>query len=143
MIEITNQQLFDKTVSNAIVSAVTNSENERTAGRWTRAIERAVKEITENPFLDYDAEKHTLLICSPSNNIYSANSVCQCKAFTEFGVPCWHRAAARLVRLYFEALSVPAAKPAARYPAANREMDAALYITPFRKEEPKVGGFRL
>jgi hypothetical protein len=67
--------------------------------RWQRAIARARQEIGSNPYLHFDGE--ALLILSPSNEIYRANGVCQCKAF-ERGIPCWHRAAARLVQRYVE-----------------------------------------
>jgi len=67
--------------------------------RWQTAIARAKREIEENPFMHYDG--HALLILSSSNEIYSANGTCQCKAF-EVGRPCWHRAAARIVERYNE-----------------------------------------
>ncbi len=67
--------------------------------RWQTAIAKAKQEIEENPFMHYDG--HALLILSSSNEIYSANGTCQCKAF-EFGRPCWHRAAARIVQRYHE-----------------------------------------
>lgn len=67
--------------------------------RWQTAIARAKQQIESNPFLHFDGE--ALLILSPSNEIYRANGVCQCKAF-EQGYPCWHRAAARLVERYME-----------------------------------------
>lgn len=114
MLEIKSQELFDKIVSDAIESAVTNSKSEFTAKRWERAIDRAVSEIQENPYLHYDAQAAHLVICSSSSNkIYSANGVCQCKAYTEgiarTGKPfaCWHRAAARIWRLYLEAENKP------------------------------------
>jgi hypothetical protein len=53
--------------------------------------------------------------------------VCQCQAFTH-GQPCWHRAAARLVRRYHEAQAVSvatkiAAARRAAFEKAKREMD--------------------
>lgn len=71
--------------------------------RWLTAIDRALVELDTNPYLEWQ-DGH-LLILSESGSIYAANGICQCKAF-EFKNPCWHRAAARLVRLYFEALAV-------------------------------------
>ena len=68
--------------------------------RWQHAIAKAVAQLRDNPVMHFDGE--ALLILSDSNQIYSANGVCQCKAF-EAGQPCWHRTAARLVRRYFEA----------------------------------------
>ena len=70
--------------------------------RWLHAIDRAVVELIDNPYLE--RQDGHLLIASPSGQIYSSNGICQCKAF-EFGQPCWHRAAARLVRLHDEALA--------------------------------------
>ncbi len=67
--------------------------------RWQMAITRAAQELESNPFMHYDG--HALIILSESNEIYSANGTCQCRAF-EFGKPCWHRAAARLVTRYNE-----------------------------------------
>jgi hypothetical protein len=67
--------------------------------RWMKAIVRAAVEIQVNPFIEW--QNNSLLILSPSNEIYEANGSCQCKAF-EQGFPCWHRAAARLVQIYKE-----------------------------------------
>lgn len=65
--------------------------------RWLQAIARAIVEISDNPWIAR-GELHGLVIGSPSGNVYAANGTCQCKAH-EFGQPCWHRAAARIVRL--------------------------------------------
>lgn len=67
--------------------------------RWQTAIAKAKRQIEENPYLHFDGD--ALLILSESGEIYTANGVCQCKAYTK-GFPCWHRAAARLVRRYHE-----------------------------------------
>ena len=70
--------------------------------RWLTAISRAVVELLSNPYL-HRQEDHSLLIASSSSErIYSANGVCQCQAFAH-NQPCWHRAAARLVRRHDEA----------------------------------------
>jgi hypothetical protein len=70
--------------------------------RWINAIAKAVVEIENNPFMTYDVEAHSLLIMSEtSNQVYTANGKCQCKAF-EKGFPCRHRAAARLITRYIE-----------------------------------------
>jgi hypothetical protein len=42
-----------------------------------------------------------LLVLSESGEIYRANGACQCKAYAN-SQPCWHRAAARLVKRYNE-----------------------------------------
>lgn len=69
--------------------------------KWETAIAKAKQQIEENPYLHFDGR--ALLILSPSGEIYSANGSCQCKAY-EKGQPCWHRAAARLVERYIQAL---------------------------------------
>ncbi len=67
--------------------------------KWLTAIGRAVVELTSNPYLE--RQDGHLLIASPSGALYAANGVCQCMAYT-YGNPCWHRAAARLVRRHDE-----------------------------------------
>lgn len=67
--------------------------------RWEVAIARAKAQLEENPYMHFDGK--SLLILSPSGEIYSANAKCQCKAYAN-GQPCWHRAAARLVERYNE-----------------------------------------
>ena len=69
--------------------------------RWLAAIDRAVVELLQNPWIER-GELHGVIIASPSGNLYSANGTCQCRAHA-YGNPCWHRAAARLVRLHDEA----------------------------------------
>ena len=83
------------------MAAVIREAFDKVAGsrRWQTAIAKAKQLLEENPFLHFDGE--ALLILSPSNEIYRANGVCQCRAF-EQGQPCWHRAAARLVERYME-----------------------------------------
>jgi len=67
--------------------------------RWQIAIVKAKQQIEDNPYIHFDGQ--ALLILSPSGEIYSANGSCQCKAYAN-GQPCWHRAAARLVKRYNE-----------------------------------------
>lgn len=67
--------------------------------RWQTAIVKAKQQLEENPYIHFDG--CVLLILSPSGEIYSANSACQCKAYRS-GQPCWHRAAARLVERYLQ-----------------------------------------
>lgn len=84
-----------------ILSAVVEKASHDAANhpRWLTAIGRAILELDSNPYLE--RTDHGLLIGSPSGNVYAANGVCQCESF-KFGRPCWHRAAARLVRLHDE-----------------------------------------
>jgi hypothetical protein len=67
--------------------------------RWQTAIAKAKEQFETNPYMHFDG--HSLLILSPSCEIYEANSTCTCKAFLN-GNPCWHRAAARLFVLYLK-----------------------------------------
>ena len=67
--------------------------------RWQTAIAKAKQHLEANPYMHFDGD--ALLILSDSNEIYRANGTCQCKAY-EKGFPCWHRAAARLIRNYME-----------------------------------------
>ena len=67
--------------------------------RWEIAIAKAKMQLETNPYIHFDGQ--SLLILSPSNEIYNANGTCQCKAYLN-GQPCWHRAAARLIKRYME-----------------------------------------
>ena len=76
--------------------------NQKNGQRWINAIGKATAEIESNPYMTYEVESHSLLMMSDtSNQIYTANGTCQCKAF-EKGFPCRHRAAARLITIYIE-----------------------------------------
>jgi len=67
--------------------------------RWEVAIAKAKAQLETNPYMHFNGQ--SLLILSPSGEIYTANGVCQCRAYAS-GQPCWHRAAARLVERYNE-----------------------------------------
>lgn len=111
MLNIENQTLFSKIVSAAIEAVYSNVElKDWIAARWIRAIEKAVDQIEENGnFMEWMPDTKSLIIFSQkSNKIYSTNGVCQCPAFDK-GYACWHRSAARLTRLYFEAMDAPTA----------------------------------
>jgi hypothetical protein len=72
--------------------------------RWQMAIARAKGELESNPYMHWNGV--ALVVLSSSNEIYEANGTCQCKAYRH-GQPCWHRAAARLVERYMEAVPPP------------------------------------
>ena len=92
MIEI-NETKLNEVVESALVKVKDDS-------RWTNAILRGEKLLTDgNPYLHFDGER--LLVLSAFGQIYTANGVCQCKAFKE-KMPCKHRAAFRLLQHYFE-----------------------------------------
>lgn len=152
-LEISNEELFKEVVSDAIASAIINCRTEALIGRWERAIDRAVLEIERNPFLHYDSEAaHLVILSSSSNNVYSANGVCQCLAFLNGKQPCWHRAAARLWRLYLEAENKPlppakaaaVAVAAAAESGASREPHSIPYLKPSGNyKTTKVGNVRV
>lgn len=74
---------------------------DRVAGnrRWEKAIVIAKQQLESNHYMHFDG--NALLVLSESGEIYRANGVCQCKAFAN-SQPCWHRAAARLIKRYNE-----------------------------------------
>lgn len=89
-----DRSTLDRIIAKALLDAAAHP-------RWVVAIGRAAVELDQNPYIERG--DHGLIIGSPSSgNCYAANGICQCQAF-KFNQPCWHRACARLVRLYDEA----------------------------------------
>lgn len=68
--------------------------------RWSAAILRARREFDVNPYMHWDGR--ALLVLGRSNEVYVAGRACQCRAYRRAQKPCWHRAAARLMRRYDE-----------------------------------------
>ena len=68
-------------------------------GRWQQSIARAWREILDNPYMHWTGG--SLIVLSPSGELYEAGPACQCRSYL-FNKPCWHRAAASLLELYFE-----------------------------------------
>lgn len=108
MLKITDKDRFGKVIANSLSKVEQTVVDPQTKKRWVNAIAKAAVEIEENGvFMTWQEEDHSLLIWSQkSNKIYTANSVCQCRAF-EQEAPCFHRAAARLVRHYMEIETAP------------------------------------
>jgi hypothetical protein len=108
MLEITDTNKFGKVVADALSKVELTVTDAKTKTRWINAISKATAEIEQNgDFMTWmEADKSLLIWSQKSNNIYAANGVCQCRAF-EQGSPCFHRAAARLIRLYMETENVP------------------------------------
>ena len=108
MLEIETKDRFGKVIADSLSKIEQTACDAQTKKRWINAIAKAAAEIEQNGvFMTWQNEDHSLLIWSQrSNNIYTANGVCQCRAF-EQGSPCFHRAAARLVRLYMEMENAP------------------------------------
>jgi hypothetical protein len=103
MLNIDDRNKFGKVIAGALAKVELTVKDAATKKRWINAVSKAAVQIEENgEFMDYDAQdSHLVIFSQASNGVYSANGVCQCEAFKR-GLPCWHRAAARLVRLYLE-----------------------------------------
>lgn len=88
-------------VNSELLGRVTQVAFDRVAGdrRWEVAIVKARRQIEENPYMHFAGRE--LLVLSPSNGLYTAGRKCQCTSYAH-GRPCWHRAAARLLELYFD-----------------------------------------
>ena len=83
--------------------------------RWTRATEKARDRLIEQPYFAWQPDR-LLIVSVPKEKtkeigcrFYEANeSACRrvdksglCQAFYE-GIPCWHRAAFLLLKIYFD-----------------------------------------
>jgi len=106
--------------------------------RWIAAITKATVEILSNPLIARQ-DGHLLVASKSTTAIYAANGKCQCEAFA-YGKPCWHRAAARLVRRHDEALAKleTAAEQAARQQRAAELADRVIAVVAACAETPAV-----
>ena len=135
MLEINDQNKFQTVIENALAKVENNS-------RWTNAIKKAAAQIEANgEFMTYDETDQSLLIWSQgSNEIYSSNGVCQCKAF-EQGFPCYHRAAARLIKNYMES---PEDNPAIDFGGYVESPEMPPYLKQATGKKPeRVGNYRI
>lgn len=106
MITISNEEIFGKVVSDALVSVESKGLPSWEKVRCVNAIAKAAARIeTSGCFMDYDAGEDRLLIWSDSNEIYEVgmNGRCQCKA-QEHDFICWHRTAKRIIERYNEGM---------------------------------------
>jgi hypothetical protein len=133
MLQIEDKNKFGKVIADALASVERNSKDAYTKKRWINAIAKAAVEIEQNGvFMTWQPEDHSLLIWSQkSNQIYTANGVCQCRAF-EQGQACFHRSAARIWRLYLEAENAPV-----------RNEDIPYLKTTVQIKAERVGGIRI
>lgn len=113
MIEIKDMQTFSFVVTEAKAAAINASRTDDIRKRWVKAIVKAEKHLTTKDltFLNFDESRGELLFLSSSNHVYSSGAACQCSAYTEHHMPCYHRAMARLLTRYFESLPVTEATP--------------------------------
>ena len=121
MIQIENANLFGKAAANALATVDSNDNLKSWEKlRYLNGISKAVAQIEQNgAWMEFDADKKEMVIWSQgSNEVYTANGSCQCKAF-EHSQICWHRCAARLWQRYLELI--------------EREETAAVAVSPYRE----------
>jgi hypothetical protein len=106
MLQIENKARFAQIIADSLSKLEQTVTDPPTKKRWVNAIARA--EIEENGvFMTWqEADKSLLIWSQKTDGVYTSNGVCQCRAFLQ-GVPCFHRAAARLVRIYLETEDAP------------------------------------
>ena len=84
-----------------IINAVNNAlERVGDDGRWKRAIEKAATWLMAQEALVFDGDTNELIGCNSAtgDRVYTPTPLsCQCEAFAK-SAPCWHRAAALLVK---------------------------------------------
>jgi hypothetical protein len=78
--------------------------------RWLAAIDKAADALLNGKWIVTELF-YCLAVTTESGKTYRANGVCQCEAFFR-DQPCKHRAAARLLDLYNEAVATENASPA-------------------------------
>lgn len=94
-----DKEKFASVVADAIAKIHLSGKDVK---RWVNAIAKATVEIENNPFMTWlPEEKHLVIWSQKSSEVYTANGTCQCKAYLQ-GMPCYHRAAARLIQRYLE-----------------------------------------
>ncbi|HEY8560204.1 MAG TPA: hypothetical protein VIL74_07495 [Pyrinomonadaceae bacterium] len=134
MLAINDKQKFNAIVSDSIEKVALTVDNERLARRWVSAIEKAADLVeTQSEFITWQEEEMAVLVWSlESNRIYEANGVCQCEAYKS-GVPCKHRALARLLKNYFGVKEKKSPK-----------MEDMPYLKPSRGAKPTIiAGIRI
>lgn len=110
MIQITNPEIFGKTIAQALVKIETSSLKTYIKIRWINAIAKAVHLIEDQPeFLEFHPELDMLTVWNyETNMVYNANGKCECESFRR-GNPCKHRSAKQLIKNYLAALEREAA----------------------------------
>ena len=166
MIEITNKDLFGKTVADALAAVDGNGKiNTFKKLRWVNAITKAVLLAEDrSDFIEYLTETDELVIWSDSFEVYSVNGSCQCEAANR-DLPCKHLALKKLWKNYLENLRTAEAVPPPRAsletnakcrkcgtrPVGNNqalcgfcEVSSAPYLKPTIYKKPeRVGSIRI
>lgn len=103
-------QLRLDTIDLDVLCRVTDlcKEKASSSPKWLNALERAY-DFLLNPHVEtiqIGTDGSSALIPSAtSDTVYNANGTCGCPAYTRSQNPCWHRATARLITRYKEALT--------------------------------------
>jgi hypothetical protein len=90
-----NKVQFNKVVETAKAKAAGNK-------RWIAAIDKAADALLNGKWIVTELQ-HCYVFTTENGKTYRANGVCQCEAFFR-NQPCKHRAGARLLALYAEAV---------------------------------------
>jgi hypothetical protein len=90
-----NKAQFEKVVETAKAKVAGNK-------RWIAAIDKAADALLNGKWIVTEL-RDCYMFTTESGKTYRANGVCQCEAFFR-SQPCKHRAAARLLALYAEAV---------------------------------------
>ncbi len=93
-----NFETLETIAADSIAKLETSNATNKT--RWINAIKKAVIELQENCYWNFDG-KELVMMSTTSNAIYTPNGICQCEAFAR-QTPCRHRAAARIIQRYAE-----------------------------------------
>src|SRR5688572_11379983 len=96
-----------------LTAAAETAKSKTTDRRWIAAIDRAVSGLSGGKWIVTELS-YTIAVTTESEKTYFAGQTCQCVAYNQ-GMPCKHRAAARLIDLYNAApTSEPKPEPTAR-----------------------------
>lgn len=110
------------------IAAVIDTARAKVAGTsWANALEDGYNMLLQMDTIVYAVERHELTVESSQGGVfYHANGVCECKAGQK-DIPCWHRAAAKLVRRALEyQAAAQAAQEEAERAATARQIAATL-----------------
>jgi hypothetical protein len=106
-----NKAQFEKVVADAKAKAGGNK-------RWIAAIDKAADALLNGKWIVTELQ-HCYVFTTESGKTYRANGVCQCEAFFH-SQPCRHRAGARLLALYAEAVKLAAPRLTTRSVETDR-----------------------
>lgn len=148
MLEIRNNEIWTRTIADAITKAKCNPGT-RKVENWVNQIGYAAKSIETNPYLHYE-DGNLIVLSERSLNLYEVDEYCDCVGAVEFGQICWHRVAKRLWENYLEAECAEADRileteilEAIEVPKISDNSDKP-YLKPSSDKKPeKLGNIRI